>query len=72
MATLGSTAWTGTEENWLDAGGKMYWSHASAETYQDWLAGAGFRVRWTRFIPEGQGGHMLFLCENTAAPKGGK
>jgi SAM-dependent methyltransferase len=71
MATLGQQAWTGTEENWLDAGGRMYWSHAGAETYREWLEAAGFQVRWTRFIPEGSGGHMLFLCEKAAAPGAG-
>ena len=63
MATLGSGDWTGTEENWLDAGGRMYWSHTGADTYQKWLTTAGFSVRWNRFIPEGKGGHSLFLCE---------
>jgi SAM-dependent methyltransferase len=63
MTTLGSGEWTGTEENWLEAGGRMYWSHTDADTYHRWLAAAGFSVRWDRFIPEGQGGHTLFLCE---------
>ncbi len=63
LATLGSQAWTGTEENWLDAGGTMYWSLTGADTYQRWLAAEGFQVAWTRFIPEGQSGHMLFLCK---------
>ncbi len=67
MATLGSEEWTGTEDNWLDAGGAMYWSHTGAGTYQQWLAAAGFRVRWSRFIPEGQGGHTLFMCEKAAS-----
>lgn len=62
MATLGSTAWTGTEENWLDAGATMYWSHSGEETYKHWLAASGFAILWTRFVPEGDGGHLLVLA----------
>jgi SAM-dependent methyltransferase len=62
MATLGSEAWTGTEENWLDAGAEMYWSHASEPIYRGWLGEAGFTILWTRFIPEGSGGHVLALA----------
>lgn len=60
MATVGHTAWTGTEENWL--GAKMYWSHADADTYREWLTSIGFGILWTRFIPEGDGGHTLVLA----------
>lgn len=61
MATLGSKAWTGTEDNWLNAGATMYWSHTGEETYKQWLAEPGFAVLWTRFVPEGDGGHLLVL-----------
>lgn len=63
LATLGAGEWTGTEENWLGAGGTMYWSHTGADTYLRWLAEAGLQPRWTRFIPEGDGGHTLVLAE---------
>lgn len=63
MSTLGFTPWTGTEDNWLEAGGRMYWSHAGEKEYLDWLKSAGFIIRWTRFIPEGSGGHVLVLSE---------
>jgi SAM-dependent methyltransferase len=67
MATVGVGAWTGTEENWLDvAGAQMYWSHADTLTYQEWLVEQGFVVCWTRFIPEGNGGHSLFLAQRPA------
>ncbi len=62
MATVGSQAWTGEAENWRGAGAKMAWSHAGTETYLEWLADAGFEILWTRFIPEGDGGHTLFLA----------
>jgi SAM-dependent methyltransferase len=64
MATVGAGAWTGTEENWLDvAGAQMYWSHADTVTYREWLVEQGFVVCWSRFIPEGNGGHSLFLAQ---------
>jgi SAM-dependent methyltransferase len=62
LATVGSQPWTGTEENWLHAGGTMYWSHEGTETYLRWLGEAGFAVEWQRFIPEGDGGHTLVLA----------
>ena len=40
----------------------MYWSHADAETYRDWLDQAGFQRCWDRFVPEGDGGHTLVLA----------
>lgn len=61
LATLGHTAWTGTEANWHGAE-TMYWSHADAATYRDWLGQAGFEVLAEQFVPEGNGGHTLFTA----------
>ncbi len=63
LATVGHTAWTGTEDDWLVPGATMFWSHANTETYQRWLHGSGFSVLWSRFIPEGHGGHTLMLAQ---------
>jgi len=64
LCTVGHKAWTGTEENWLGvAGATMFWSHADQATYQTWLRNAGFRSETTRFVPEGDGGHSLFLAQ---------
>lgn len=64
MGTVGHQAWTGTEQNWLDVeDATMYWSHADAETYRQWLVQSGFRVCWTHFVPEGSGGHTLILAQ---------
>jgi cyclopropane fatty-acyl-phospholipid synthase-like methyltransferase len=60
LATVGSGAWTGTDDDWH--GAPMYWSHADRQTYLRWLHDAGFEVRWTRFIPEGMSGHTLLLA----------
>lgn len=65
MATLGSTAWTGSEENWLGVpGATMYWSHTDTTTYKSWLTESNFEICWTRFIPEGNGGHTLVLARS--------
>ena len=61
MVTVGHTAWTGTEADWH--GALMYWSHADAAIYRDWLTQTGFEVMAEHFIPEGEGGHALFLAQ---------
>jgi len=66
LATVGTRAWTGTEEDWH--GAPMYWSHADRETYLAWLRDAGFDVLWTRFIPEGDSGHTLLLSKRAPTP----
>ncbi len=64
MATVGADAWTGSEDHWLDVpDAQMYWSHTDAGSYQHWLEAQGFRIAWTRFVPEGQGGHTLMLAQ---------
>jgi SAM-dependent methyltransferase len=62
MATVGSQAWTGREENWLGAGAPMVWSHADTVTYLEWIKAVGFDLLWSRFVPEGGSGHTLILA----------
>jgi cyclopropane fatty-acyl-phospholipid synthase-like methyltransferase len=62
MTILGHKAWTGTQNDWLVPGTTMYWSHADAETYQQWLQDSGFSLLWSRFIPEGNSGHTLIMA----------
>jgi hypothetical protein len=62
LAIVGAEAWTGTEDNWLEAGETMYWSHADADTYRLWLQEAGFELEFERFIEEEGGGHQLVLA----------
>lgn len=59
VATVGSTAWTGAEENWLGGNVPMWWSHADASTTRTWLERAGLVVEREEFISEGSGGHTL-------------
>ncbi|GAA5178754.1 class I SAM-dependent methyltransferase [Rugosimonospora acidiphila] len=60
LVTVGSTAWTGTEDNWLGGPATMWWSHADDATYRTWLERAGLAVVGEQFVPEGQGGHTLY------------
>lgn len=60
VCTTGHTAWTGTDDNWLDGGAAMWWSHADAATYRGWLTDAGFTIDSETFVPEGNSGHALF------------
>lgn len=59
VATIGATAWTGSEENWLGGDVPMWWSHADASTTRTWVERAGLVVEREEFIPEGPGGHTL-------------
>ena len=68
LATVGHRAWTGVEKNWLGVeGGDMWWSHAGADTYRDWLTDAGLTVERETFVPEGTGGHTFMLAAKPAA-----
>ncbi|MGW7691604.1 class I SAM-dependent methyltransferase [Streptomyces asiaticus] len=60
LGTTGHSAWTGTDDNWLGGGATMWWSHADAATYRDWLTRAGLTVQEEEFVPEGDSGHALF------------
>lgn len=60
LATVGTSAWTGTEDNWLGGPATMWWSHADAATYRSWLHQAGLAIIAEDFIPEGTSGHTLF------------
>jgi ubiquinone/menaquinone biosynthesis C-methylase UbiE len=60
LCTTGNTAWTGGDDNWLDGGAAMWWSHADAATNRQWLVDAGLTVEREQFVPEGSGGHALF------------
>ncbi len=62
VATVGHTAWSGTESDWLGGGAAMWWSHPEAATYRAWIESAGFDVEDERFVPEGAGGHTLFVA----------
>ncbi|MEO6143361.1 MAG: class I SAM-dependent methyltransferase [Dermatophilaceae bacterium] len=62
VATVGHTAWSGTESDWLGSGAAMWWSHPEAATYRAWIESAGFTVDDESFVPEGTGGHTLFVA----------
>lgn len=62
VATVGHTAWTGVENDWLGGGVKMLWSHPGAATYRDWIESAGLTIEDERIVPEGASGHTLFVA----------
>ena len=61
LAIVGHERWTGVEDY---MGAPMFWDHADATTYLDWLEGAGLAVRWHRYVPEGASGHTLVLAQS--------
>lgn len=64
MLTVGHTAWTGQEADWLGVqDGEMFWSHTDRATYLQWITEAGFQHVRDEFIPEGEGGHTLILAK---------
>jgi 2-polyprenyl-3-methyl-5-hydroxy-6-metoxy-1,4-benzoquinol methylase len=71
LATTGQDAWTGTEEGWLGGSATMWWSHADAATYRDWIGRAGLEVTAQELVPEGAGGHALFWARRPLAGGGG-
>ena len=71
LATTGQNTWTGTEEGWLGGSVTMWWSHADAATYRDWIARSGLEVAAQEFVPEGAGGHALFWARRPLAGGGG-
>ena len=67
LATVGQDACTGSEDNWLDGATPMWWSHADAASYADWIAAAGLQVTEQDFVPEDDGGHALFWARKPPA-----
>ena len=64
LAIVGHSAWTGTDESYLDVeGGKMCWSHADEATYVRWISDSRSHVHWKRFIPDGDSGHTLVFAQ---------
>ena len=67
LVTVGHSAWTGIEKDWLGVeGGDMWWSHADADTYRRWLVDAGLTIELETFVPEGAGGHTFMLARRAS------
>lgn len=62
VATVGATAWTGEDPDWLGGGARMWWSHPGADTYRGWLASAGLTIEHDEFVPEDNCGHQLLIA----------
>ena len=63
LLIVGSGRWRGVEDF---LGAPMFWDHADRDTYLHWLGEEGLDVAWDRFIPEGDGGHVLVLARKPA------
>jgi hypothetical protein len=63
LATVGHTAWTGTEESWLGGDAAMWWSHADTDTYRAWVRATGLAVIDEQFVPEQTSGHLFVAAE---------
>ena len=70
VCTTGHTAWTGTDDNWLDGGAPMWWSHTDAATYRTWLTDAGLTTDTETFVPEGASGHTLYWTRRPESATG--
>ncbi|HEV2428868.1 MAG TPA: class I SAM-dependent methyltransferase, partial [Thermoplasmata archaeon] len=62
VVITGHDPYEGTEQDWLGSGAPMFWSTASASTYRAWLEEFGFKITTQAFVPEGTGGHELFIA----------
>ncbi len=67
LAILGAGRWRGAEKGWLGSNTAMFWDHADADSYERWLKACGFLLEERRFVPEGDGGHELFLLRRPKA-----
>jgi len=63
IAVVGAARWTGTAEDWILPGTKMYWSHGSGDDYEEIFRNVGFEIRQRAFVPEGNGGHTFMLLK---------
>ena len=64
LLIVGFGRWRGVEDF---LGAAMFWDHADRDTYLHWLRENGLEVTWHRFIPEGDGGHVLVLARKPEA-----
>ena len=62
VATVGHTAWSGTDTDWLGGGAEMLWSHPASASYREWIESAGLTIDVEGFVPEGRSGHPLFVA----------
>ncbi|MEW1681716.1 methyltransferase domain-containing protein [Streptomyces sp. NPDC093594] len=66
LCSTGLHEWTGVDDNWLDSGVAMWWSHTDADTNRDWLVRSGLVIEREESVPEGDSGHMLFWARRPA------
>lgn len=65
LSTVGYTKWVGKEENWLNSGETMYWSHLGKEENLEMLIKAGFKIVRKEIENDQvsvEGRHFVILC----------
>jgi len=68
LLTVGYKKWVGKEENWLDSGETMYWSHLGKEENLKMLKKAGFKIVRKEIENDQvsvEGRHFVILCRKT-------
>jgi SAM-dependent methyltransferase len=70
LAIVGQARYEGEEDGWLGSDAPMLWSHYDGPTYRRWLKASGFRIVRESFVPEGDGGHRMFLARTGRSSRG--
>jgi SAM-dependent methyltransferase len=61
LMTVGSTAWEGSDDDWLDTGVEMHWSVPSPDESITTLENAGFDVLWRQTVNDVLGSDTCFV-----------
>lgn len=61
LLTVGSTAWEGSNDDWLDTGVEMRWSILGPDESESVLESAGFEVVWRRIVDDELGDTACFV-----------
>ncbi|WP_266078697.1 class I SAM-dependent methyltransferase [Haladaptatus caseinilyticus] len=61
LLTVGSSAWEGSNDDWLGTGVEMHWSTLAPEGSTTIVEDAGFEVRWRRTVNDSMGDTTDFV-----------
>jgi cyclopropane fatty-acyl-phospholipid synthase-like methyltransferase len=68
LVVLGANAWEGIDEDWLDLGATMFWSHYGADSSRALVERAGFRIMETAIEEDDDhdSWHLFVVAEKPA------
>ncbi|GKZ13077.1 class I SAM-dependent methyltransferase [Haladaptatus sp. T7] len=69
LLTVGSTAWEGSNDDWLGTGVEMHWSVPSPDESVTTLENAGFDVLWRQTVNDVLGGDTCFVLARKLDPE---